>query len=706
MGNFHRFTDPSYYGAPSLPAGPATVSFEGNNYNRINVVSGGTGAGGSAFADGCKPSGPNTGSYLVSFGEDATSSNANRGMRALAENTDMLDDTLHRDIALPVRTTTVTAGAPVASIGLPAQTFVGNIGGYPIDMLFSVLDSNDREIFDPTSGNKVVVTSISGASIGDGFSAGAVTLNLSPSIPATTQYRVYYGTRGNLATMPQDSLTFIKVRGAEEVSAEVEELFAKFQGPNSAGIPWNATPTTTLYDLAYSGLNERYKRSTTKDASTPHPVAIALNSEGSGGWYQRSVGPGVAGYSAITQIDLIGLLGTNGAQENGLGAMWLAQLSDNITTSGPVNTHRLSLSSGFAFLGGKRTSGSDVGPSTPGLFSFYAGARKAGGTPGTSRTLLNNGDTVSLAGTTITLSGTSVFYVTESGIPKSSYALGYDILVLQIGAETVRVVMTSFSSPTVGTFTLLDGAYFSGVVGATIVEWVRSNYFASDGGANYWGQTTTFGNSLGFKGLMYSAGAIDEPGAIYPAEYVRFFAREDTNGEVAFQWGGYNQSSGISGGFTHLVHGTLYGDGYIEGTGLNINGTTTSYLNTLIGVAPKYDSQVVSMATGAATVDLALGANVIEVDLDGATPTTNVLTLTIQHARDLTVMIRRTATSHVNQIAFVATDGSTTVSSLLDASDALLSPTILSQVGYYFDVYTGKRVGNYLVWSVQRIRST
>jgi hypothetical protein len=105
----------------------------------------------------------------------------------------------------PVRTALVTAGGPVASINLGSNTFVGDVGSYPLDVLFSVVDQFDRAIFN--AGTRVAVSSITGASVGDGFSAGAITLNLTPSIPTTTQYRVYYGARSTLSVLPVDALT-------------------------------------------------------------------------------------------------------------------------------------------------------------------------------------------------------------------------------------------------------------------------------------------------------------------------------------------------------------------------------------------------------------------------------------------------------------------------------------------------------------------
>ena len=255
---FHRFAAPGYANAPSLGAPPSgVITFEGVDYDLFNVADGSTGGGGAAFMDGYKGAGPNAGTYAVAFGEDASSSNANRGMRALAENTDTLDNLFHRDIALPLVTGLVTSAGADTSIVLPTDTFVGESGGYSIDQLFALVDDQDREIINPSTGAKVAVTSITGATIGDGFSAGLVTANFSETVPTGVQYKLYYSSRGNLATMPTDSLSYIRIRGAEQVSAEVERLLAQLHGNGEA---WNAPWDTTIYALSLNNGPDGAKR--------------------------------------------------------------------------------------------------------------------------------------------------------------------------------------------------------------------------------------------------------------------------------------------------------------------------------------------------------------------------------------------------------------------------------------------------------------
>ena len=120
MAKFHRFVDPSYYLFPgeSFPATPGGTGTIGNlTYDRVNVESGGTGAGDSSNADGQRATAPNEFTYFVGFGEPATSLNVNRGLRAAFESLDAVDDTLRTSIAVRGTQTGVSAGPSIAVTG-------------------------------------------------------------------------------------------------------------------------------------------------------------------------------------------------------------------------------------------------------------------------------------------------------------------------------------------------------------------------------------------------------------------------------------------------------------------------------------------------------------------------------------------------------------------------------------------------------------
>lgn len=207
---FHRLTVPSYSGG--LPGG----------YDYINNQISGT----PAAADGAKSGGPNSGTYFVAFGEDATSSNFNRSAKALAQNCDYLDDLLRRDLAIrTIRGDELVAGSPKTTVTLTGPGVFLGAPGTPnttagLATIFQILDDNDREIVDPGTGTECTVTAISDT-VGTNFSAGNVDLTVTPGIPIGVTFRVVYGIRSSLATMPVDTLTNVIIRGAQEVPGEL-----------------------------------------------------------------------------------------------------------------------------------------------------------------------------------------------------------------------------------------------------------------------------------------------------------------------------------------------------------------------------------------------------------------------------------------------------------------------------------------------------
>lgn len=298
---FHRLSAPGYFGG--LPVG----------YDYINDPVTNGDAGVAAFADSKKASGVNAGTYFVAFGEDATSSFANRGMKALAANTDALDDLLHRDLAMTAHTSDVTvSGSPVASIVIAGQIFVGDSGVSNTqaqrDLLISVLDGNDNEILVGTAkvqaslihdgaSNNVVGTQASGF-----YSTVTVALNV--SLPVGQTYRVYYGFRGNLATLPKDAFTSIRIRGAQEVEASVEKLFRDLHS-TAAGTLWDDPWVATINSLARTGLDGRYRLSTTDPGATP-----TLNTPGNGSSIVRD-GTAVTLLSPTYDLTAFGTVGVN-----------------------------------------------------------------------------------------------------------------------------------------------------------------------------------------------------------------------------------------------------------------------------------------------------------------------------------------------------------------------------------------------------------
>ena len=205
---FHRFIDPTYFEAVPLPG-----SINLNVYDRVNVISGGVGAGGSSPADSAKVGGPTPGTYFVAFGEDGTSLDANRGFRALAENADLLDDLLHRDLAVPKISAQFPNVAGTASFTIVENgVFVGSAGTPLTDAarggIIGLVDDDGGSsqgqplhVFTGGAYQAVKVTGIAG--LGTGFGNSPL-INVSPTIPAGVAFKVVYYTRQSPASQPED----------------------------------------------------------------------------------------------------------------------------------------------------------------------------------------------------------------------------------------------------------------------------------------------------------------------------------------------------------------------------------------------------------------------------------------------------------------------------------------------------------------------
>jgi len=267
---FHRLTS-----APYFFTGGGTVPSSG--YDRLNTPSDATvgGAGVPAVVDPIKAGGVNDGTYFVAFSEKGRSGAVNRGMYALAENTDELDNVVMRSIPKRVEVT-ATSGAPVSSYAAAGWVYVGVFGTANTadnrDRLIRVLDSAGNEL--EVSGSKVRCSLLhDGTSVNvvgtaaEGF-YDSPTFDFSPSIPAGT-YTIVYGTRTNYKEMSSTYLGALfeaPLLYGHQVNYEVRKLLRLLHAETSVGQLWNDAFDSTIRSLASSGLNERYRRSTTQPA--------------------------------------------------------------------------------------------------------------------------------------------------------------------------------------------------------------------------------------------------------------------------------------------------------------------------------------------------------------------------------------------------------------------------------------------------------
>lgn len=224
---FHRFSVPTYTGG--LPGG----------YDYINNATSGT----PAPADNALGAGTYSGSYFFGQSDQVTGAALNRAAKALAENTDHLDDLIRRDIAVPTIQDFAGGGSPVSSVVLTGPAIFEGKSGTPntvdgIRTFIQLVDQNDNTIVD-ASGNECQVTAISGGTVGSGvFSAGNITLTVSPAIPTGIAHRVYFAVRSNLATLPVDAFTNIVIRSAEDVPADLAVPTGAAKIGAAAGPAW------------------------------------------------------------------------------------------------------------------------------------------------------------------------------------------------------------------------------------------------------------------------------------------------------------------------------------------------------------------------------------------------------------------------------------------------------------------------------------
>ena len=222
---FHRLVVPTYFGG--LPG----------THDYINDPSANGDPGAPAPADAKKGSGPNEGTYFVAFGENATTLNTNRGMTALSENTDYLDDAVHTPVASAVVTASATPGAPVASEVVAGEVFVGESGTTNTannrSSLVQVLDSNGYPLVIDVAGVRtaIKVSAITDGAINvvgteaTGFYNGP-TVEYTPSIPAGTTYRLGYYARNTLMGLTQGALTRLNARTVpdEDVWSNIQAM--------------------------------------------------------------------------------------------------------------------------------------------------------------------------------------------------------------------------------------------------------------------------------------------------------------------------------------------------------------------------------------------------------------------------------------------------------------------------------------------------
>src|SRR3972149_2148909 len=253
---FYRYVDPTY----GLLGGAFPGSIGGVVYSRLNVTSGGVGGGdGSAIVAPQKPFGPNTGTYMVAFGENGLSSHVNRGLATLGKNTDVLDNIVRANVPYPTQVNgTIAVATNLIAITDDAWTGSATDDTFTdVSYLISLEDYWTRLAVRDASGNVIYATAVEQPVGTPRYHVGFVTnptIRFSGNIPTGVQYRLHYHKRTSLANI-----------GEVNPSAWIGWVMALYSRQSKSALHY-------LY-----GLDEAYRRATLPAAG------VAADTPGSGG---------------------------------------------------------------------------------------------------------------------------------------------------------------------------------------------------------------------------------------------------------------------------------------------------------------------------------------------------------------------------------------------------------------------------------------
>ena len=522
MGKFHRFKDPSYglFAGESFPGSPGgTGTIGGHQYDRINVVSEGSGAGGSANADVQKVGGVNEYTYFTAFGEDGSSLHVNRAIRAVGENCDVLDDALRTNIPKRAYVSKSGGTSGIAMTGL--DVFVSDSGSTPAsDLVYIVDSSTGRQVFNGT-------TAITVSDIDDGTPGNSVigntwytapTLRLSSALPAGT-FRVYYGARTSSARIVET-----EKEAPWEFIVDVADLAVK---------GWS---------LLEHGLDERYRRATKRSSADPQ-----VDTAGAGATITRDG-------QALTLNQTIGTW-TSTRQPDPYLALYNTGLPTELTASSHDDSKSGDM--GYVFLTSYRFTQSDAGEATTEQRPFggfcvlhprdVSTDTLVGENTYTKITKAASNATLNKAGggaakVTLELGG---YFRNTSG--DTAIRLGKDLLLVTFADNTQQAYrIWSFDSDTVANLKTLGGATPAFSADTVVqVEWVQL-MFVTGGGDNgvssydippfgYYAPTTLCSKVIQFPGNTESH--------LVP-EFIGILGGDQT-GQRVLRFGYHNPTTGL-----------------------------------------------------------------------------------------------------------------------------------------------------------------
>ncbi|WP_394851051.1 hypothetical protein [Pendulispora rubella] len=555
---------------------------------------------------------------------------------------------------------------------------------------------------------------------------------MTPPIPTGTTYHIYYGVRTSLANMPADALTSIRIRLASEVDDQVEQLLRALHGNNQ---PYNAPWASTVFDLAASGLDERYRRSSTA-ASRQYPGfpgAGNPNVAGSGGWYLRN-GPGMTGFG---RTDVSARAGYASGVGYGIEGLWIADPQDsNAPTQGPAGGRVGGLSSGFVALGTRRYTIADweslenLGPT---FATFYSGEKQIANPTVSAanqaslkqafRTYLPSGTPVALSGALATIAPPAFFAAnildpnSSASVLQTAIAVGYDLLELAFPDGSVHSFIvdgangSTINQTQVGLL-CLDGSppAFAAGTTATLAKWVRTRFGIFDGAPELQERRAGAPNRAKLRGTVFmspppltngSQLGLDIPDPRV-SRAARFFAPGATANDLALIWGGYDQAAQ-----TYREGAVLMGDGSCQ-----LRALYATEINT-VGIVrfmqPPY-RRIQIIEGNARQVDVSMGGTIriINPGTYGPTRTVHIEFSNVFYdglSTELFICIERTSSDTYDPkqvLGFVPVVANLTShmdgNALISWDDPSVGPTT-------YDLFIGRVVHNQIFWQKIQYKS-
>jgi hypothetical protein len=536
------------------------------------------------------------GTWLVAFGEDATALNTNRGMRALADGQDLLDNYVNESFPR-VTTLEVILGAPSATLALTGSIFVGQSGTTSTpenrNLLVHILSStfNEIEIAGAyPAGTRVVPTLIHdgiGNTVVGTTASGFYTnpsVDLSVALPPGT-YKVVVGVQSSIADQALNNkggLVGNIIKGDTGVHADVQRMLRTLHSTVTA--PWDANWATTVAALAASGLDGRYRHSTLE------PVSLQLDTPGAGAVIIRDgIAPESKNTSATGYLDPI-------------NANWKATMGGNRGT-GAVPSNTIAAATGFVAYGSRRSvkganshdDGAILGASS--FLSLWPHDFSSATPITNSKTYVRTG--IAAIGNPTVGAGFTGADVVELGASggyfhngsKSSVAIGYDLLEVldNTGAAVATYVIVAIDDglPTGRRAMLktLGGAPASFSVNQALfsVRWVTTLFQQGGGSGFFTGLTAGTPPYVALDNFMVAAPPLltTNPANEIPGIPSSFYGDNLLDRESrALQWGGHSDDFAAA---SYSAKGYLGSAGGVYATGyvtipqatVNVSGAKT-----------------------------------------------------------------------------------------------------------------------------------